>query len=129
VRFQKQENFIFFQVPRLTLGPNQLPVQWVPVDLPRGLSGQSVKVTAHLQLVLRLRMGGTVLQSPIYLYGVPKDKFTVFIFTIFWTSRQCHHTVRWLCTNISGKHVAFFFEVENRGNKLIPNYGQCAQDT
>jgi hypothetical protein len=87
VRFQKQENFIFSEVSRLTLGPTQFPVQWVPVDLLWGLSGQSVKVTAHLQLVLRLRMGGNVLQSPICLYGVPKDNFTVFIFTILWTSR------------------------------------------
>ena len=71
---------------RLPLGPTQPPVQWVSVDLSWGLSGHSVKVTAHLQLVLRLRIGGTVFHYPTCLYGVPKDSFTVFIFTILWAS-------------------------------------------
>jgi hypothetical protein len=92
-----------------------------------GLSGQSVKVTAHVQLVLRFRMGGTVLHSSTCLYGVPKDNFTDSIFTILWASRLCHHTAWWLCTSISWQLVAVFFKVEDGGNKFISNYGQCAQ--
>jgi hypothetical protein len=36
-------------------------------------------MTAYLQLVLKLRIGGTVLHSPSCPYGVPKDNFTVSI--------------------------------------------------
>ena len=45
---------------RLPLAPTQSPIQWVPLGLPSGYSGQGVKLTTHLQLVPGLRMSGAI---------------------------------------------------------------------
>jgi hypothetical protein len=42
----------------LHVGPTQPPIQWIPGFFSRGLSGRSVKLTTHLNLVPRLRIHG-----------------------------------------------------------------------
>jgi hypothetical protein len=50
---------------RPALRPTQPPVHWVPSALsPRGGRGRRVKLTAHLHLALRLRLGGAILHFP-----------------------------------------------------------------
>jgi hypothetical protein len=46
------------------LGPNRPPVTQVTQDLSKGKSGFGLKQTAHLELVLRLRMSGALLPPP-----------------------------------------------------------------
>jgi len=46
------------------VGPNQLPVTQIPQELSKGLSVLGLKLTVHLELVLRLRMSGAVPPPP-----------------------------------------------------------------
>jgi hypothetical protein len=45
-------------------GPTQPPIQWVPWALSPGVSGRGVKLTTHLQLVLRSRKCGSIHSLP-----------------------------------------------------------------
>jgi hypothetical protein len=54
---------IFSTSSRPDLGSTQPPIQWVLGAFPQGWSGRIVKLTTHLQLVLRSRKCGFI-QSP-----------------------------------------------------------------
>jgi hypothetical protein len=56
--------FLFTTVSRMALGPTQHPFQWVLVALSLGHSGQGVKLTTHLHVVLRSRMCGAIPPLP-----------------------------------------------------------------
>jgi len=46
----QQDIFIFSRMSRLSLGPTQLPVQWVPALFCGGKSGHCTMMTTHLHL-------------------------------------------------------------------------------
>ena len=52
----RKETFLFSETSGPTLGPTQLPIQWVEKVFQRGYSGRGVKLTTHLHVVLRLEM-------------------------------------------------------------------------
>jgi hypothetical protein len=62
--------FSFFLASRAVLGPTQPPIQWVPRVLSPWESGQGMKLTTHLHLVLRSRMMELYLHSPICVHGM-----------------------------------------------------------
>jgi len=53
-------NFLLTTVPRPTLGPTQLPIQWVPGALFLGVKLPGVKLTTHLHLVPTSRIRGAI---------------------------------------------------------------------
>jgi hypothetical protein len=68
---QRRDFFFFFffhvdAVSRMTLGPTQLSVPWVPATLFRKgcVSGRSLKLTAHLHPVPRLLMSRAIPPLP-----------------------------------------------------------------
>jgi hypothetical protein len=69
----RQEIYLFWKLSGLVLGPSYPLVQWVPAALSAGM-----KLTTHLQLVLRLRMIEAIPPLlPICLHSVYRDNFTV----------------------------------------------------
>jgi hypothetical protein len=65
------------KVPRLTLGPTQLPVQRIPrnISVGRGWSSQSMKLTTYTHLELSLEWAELYLHYRIHLHGMQKDNF------------------------------------------------------
>jgi hypothetical protein len=59
------KNFLFYTSSRLALRPTQPPIQWTPGALSPGM-----KLTTHLQPVLRSRKRGSIHPLPICLHGV-----------------------------------------------------------
>jgi hypothetical protein len=63
--------FLFTTASRLTLGPTQSPIQWVPGALSLGVKWLGVKLTTQPHLVLRLKNEWSYTStSPIRLHGV-----------------------------------------------------------
>jgi hypothetical protein len=65
------EGILFATVSRPTLGPTQSPIQWVPGALSLGgggLSDWGMKLTTHLHLMPKLRIGGAIPPLPEYVF-------------------------------------------------------------
>jgi hypothetical protein len=62
---QRQESFLYSTASKLTLGPTQLHIQWVP-----GFLSPGVKLTTHLHLLPRSRIVELYLHSAIRFDGV-----------------------------------------------------------
>jgi hypothetical protein len=62
----------FFCSPKRSVPSEALsaPIQWITGALPRGYSGQGVKLITYLHLVSRSRMMELYLHSPISLHAV-----------------------------------------------------------
>ena len=67
---QGQETFLFSKMSRPALGPTQPPIHWVPGSFPGSKEVGALKLTTHLNLVLRLRMSGTIPLLPLYAFMV-----------------------------------------------------------
>jgi hypothetical protein len=79
------KNFHFSISSRPALGSTQPPIQWVPGALSRGYSGRGVKLTAHLQLVPRSRICGSIYPLP----HVPSwHNASLYSFILFRLSRR-----------------------------------------
>jgi len=65
------------KVPRLALGPTQLPVQCIPrnISVGRGWSSQSMKLTTYPHLELSLEWAELYLHYHILLHGMQEDNF------------------------------------------------------
>ena len=59
-----ERDFLFSKTSRLALGPTQLPNQGSFL----AVSGQGVKLTTHLHLVLKLRMSEALPLQPLYAF-------------------------------------------------------------
>lgn len=57
------------RMSRLALGPTQPPTQWVQGVLFRVWSGQGLKLTTHLRLMLRLWMSGAVFLTALHAFN------------------------------------------------------------
>jgi len=59
-----ERDFLFSKTSRLALGSTQLPIQ----GSFHAVSGQGVKLTAHLHLVLKLRMSAAIPLLSLYAF-------------------------------------------------------------
>jgi hypothetical protein len=59
VRFQVRSRIFLFTSFRPALRPTNLPIQWLPAALSRGVKRQGRELTTHLKLIPRSRKYGT----------------------------------------------------------------------
>jgi hypothetical protein len=60
----RAKNFLFTTSSRPVLNPTQPPIQWIPGALSPGVKRRGVKLTTHLQLVLRSKIRGSIRPLP-----------------------------------------------------------------
>jgi hypothetical protein len=58
--------FLFPKMPRAALGLSQPPDKWIKGALPLGLNSQSIQLSIHFHLGLRLRMQRAIPLLPLY---------------------------------------------------------------